>query len=97
MGRPRSKVCPLRFLAPLAGPEAGPCPARAWFIAMRSIQTDRRPPDGLLLPQAHKQQFEEPALQAKGSPETQCARLPQGCDGSSHQVRAGLTALSAAA
>eukprot|EP00964_Phaeocystis_antarctica_P049223 scaffold28524_cov30-Phaeocystis_antarctica.AAC.1 len=30
-------------------------------------------------PKAHKQQFEEPALQAKGSPETQCARLPQGC------------------
>jgi len=50
-----------------------------------------------LLPQAHKQQFEKPALQAKGSPETQCRRLPQGCDGSSHQVRAGLTAPSAAA
>lgn len=28
-GRGRCKVRPLRFLAPLAGPEAGPCPARA--------------------------------------------------------------------
>ena len=50
-----------------------------------------------LLPQAHKRQFEERTLEAEGSPETQPARLPQGSGGSSHQVRAGLIALSAAA
>ena len=50
-----------------------------------------------LLPQAHKGQFEERTLEAEGSPETLPARLPQGSGGSSHQVRAGLIALSAAA
>ena len=50
-----------------------------------------------LLPQAHKGQFEESALEAEGSPETQPARLPPGSDGSSHQVRADLIAPSAAA
>lgn len=39
-----------------------------------------------LLPQAHKGQFEEHALEAEGNPETQPARLPPGSDGSSHQV-----------
>ena len=48
-----------------------------------------------LLPQAHKGQFEERTLEAEGSPETQPARLPQGSGGSSHQLRAGLIALSA--
>ena len=50
-----------------------------------------------VLPQGHKGQFEESALEAEGSPETQPARLPPGSDGSSHQVRAGRIALSAAA
>ena len=50
-----------------------------------------------LLPQAHKGQFEEHTLEAEGSPWTQPGRLPEGSGGSSHQVRAGRVALSAAA
>ena len=50
-----------------------------------------------LLPQAHKGQFEESALEAEGSPETLSGRLPAGSGGSSHQVRADLIAPSAAA
>ena len=40
MGRVRCKVRPLRFLAPLAGPEAGPCPVSAVAtLALRSQES----------------------------------------------------------
>ena len=76
MGRPRSKVCPLRFLAPLAGPEAGPRPGRAWPIAMRSIQTDRRRPDGLLAAPGPQRAIRGAHFGGRGQPRNAVPKAP---------------------
>ena len=87
MGRVRSKVCPLRFLAPLAGPEAGPRPGRAWPIAMRSIQTDKRCPPALA-------PYARPALLAHPLGSSCVWGPPRHCCQCRGMVRDGLEALT---